>query len=69
MTAGIISSLCREGNEVVSKKGALIVLRDILGILLGEPELREDMAHLPLTVVEAPGVGVAEGVAVEKYDG
>lgn len=53
----------------MSKKGALIVLRDILGILLGEPELREDMAHLPLTVVEAPGVGVAEGVAVEKYDG
>jgi len=46
----------------------LIVLRDILGIPLGEAEPHEDPLHRPLTVVEAPGVGVAEGVVVEKCD-
>ena len=44
----------------------MIVLRDILGLPLGEAEPQEDMAHHPLTVVEARGVGVAEGVVVEK---
>jgi hypothetical protein len=46
----------------------LIVLRDTLRIPLGEPESSEAMGYLPLTVVEAPGVGVAEGVVVEKPD-
>jgi DEAD/DEAH box helicase domain-containing protein len=68
MTAGIVSGLCREGNVVRSKRGALVVLRDILGIPLGEPEPSELMGHLPLTVVEALGVGVGEGVVVEKCD-
>jgi len=68
MMIGIISGLCRRNNEVRSKKGALAVLRDILGIPLGEPEPSGVMGHLPLTVVEALGVGVAEGVVVEKYD-
>ncbi|KAI9452326.1 P-loop containing nucleoside triphosphate hydrolase protein [Russula earlei] len=62
----IASSFCKEGNDVRSKRGALVVLRDILGIPLGEPERREEMDPLPLTVVEAPGVGVAEGVVVER---
>ena len=64
---GILSGLCKEGNEVRSKRGALVVLRDVLGIPLGEPESGEVLG-LPLTVVEAPGVGVAEGVVVEKSD-
>jgi len=68
MMVGILSGLCKEGNEVRSKTGALIVLRDILGIPLGEPESSEVLGYLPLTVVEAPGVGVAEGVVVEKSD-
>jgi len=68
MTTGIISGLCRRNNEVRSKKGALAVLRDILRIPLGEPEPSGVMDQLPLTVVEALGVGVAEGVVVEKYD-
>jgi DEAD/DEAH box helicase domain-containing protein len=68
MVVGIVSNLCKEGNEVRSKRGALVVLRDILGIPLGEPESSELMSHLPLTVVEAPSVGVGEGVVVEKYD-
>jgi len=46
----------------------LIVLRDLLGNPLGDAEPHEDPLHLPLTVVEAPGVGVAEGVVVEKCD-
>jgi hypothetical protein len=46
----------------------LVILRDILGIPLGEAEHHEDPFHLPLTVVEAPGVGVTEGVVLEKYD-
>ncbi|KAI0282173.1 P-loop containing nucleoside triphosphate hydrolase protein [Russula aff. rugulosa BPL654] len=62
------SSLCRKGNEVSSKRGASVVLRDILGLPLGEAAPEEDMAYRPLTVVEAQGVGVAEGVVVEKPD-
>jgi hypothetical protein len=65
---GILSGLCKEGNEVRSKRGALIVLRNILGISLGEPEPSEVLGYLPLTIVEAPGVGVAEGVVVERSD-
>ncbi len=66
--AGILSGLCREGNEVRSKRGALVVLKDILGIALGAPEPFEDVDSRPLTVIEAPSVGIAEGVVVEKYD-
>jgi hypothetical protein len=61
-----MSSLCRRGSEISSKRGALVVLRDILGIPLGEAEPEEDTTYQPLTVVEARGVGVAEGVIVEK---
>lgn len=64
----ILSGLCRKGNEVMSKRGALVILRDILGIPLGEPEPIEDVDPRPLTVIEAPSVGIAEGVVVEKYD-
>ncbi|KAH9079220.1 P-loop containing nucleoside triphosphate hydrolase protein [Lactarius deliciosus] len=64
----IFSGLCRKGNEVMSKRGALVVLKDILGIPLGEPEPIEDVDPRPLTVIEAPSVGIAEGVVVEKYD-
>ncbi|KAH9998130.1 P-loop containing nucleoside triphosphate hydrolase protein [Russula compacta] len=63
----IISSFCKH-NEVKSKRGALVVLRDIQGIPLGEPEPSQCMDLSPLTVIEAQGVGVAEGVVVEKYD-
>ncbi|KAH9981492.1 P-loop containing nucleoside triphosphate hydrolase protein [Lactifluus volemus] len=63
----IFSSLCREGNEVRSKRGALVVLKDILGIALGEPEPSEDVGYWPLTVTEAPSVGVVEGVVVEGH--
>ncbi|KAH9048489.1 P-loop containing nucleoside triphosphate hydrolase protein [Lactarius hengduanensis] len=64
----ILSGLCRKGNEVMSKRGALVILKDILGILLGEPEPIEDVDLRPLTVIEAPSIGIAEGVVVEKYD-
>jgi hypothetical protein len=67
MTTGILSGLCREGNKVKSKRGALMVLRDILGLSLGEPEPSEDVDRRPLTVIEAPSVGVVEGVVVERY--
>src|SRR5260370_8698220 len=63
---GVESSLCRKGNEVSSKKGALIVLRDMLGLPQGEPEPAEDTIYLPLTVVQAPGVAVAERAAGQK---
>lgn len=46
----------------------MIVLRDILGIPLGEPEPSQCRDLSPLTVIEAQGVGIAEGVVVEKYD-
>jgi hypothetical protein len=62
-----MSSLCRK--SLWSKRGALVVLRDILGIPLGEPVPGENVGHLPLTSFEeAPGVGIAEGVVVEKFD-
>ncbi|KAH9180356.1 P-loop containing nucleoside triphosphate hydrolase protein [Lactarius sanguifluus] len=64
----ILSGLCRKGNEVMSKRGALVVLKDILGMPLGAPEPIEDVDPRPLTVIEAPSVGIAEGVVVEKYD-
>jgi len=38
-----------------------------LGIPLGEAELEKDTARSS-TVIEARGVGVAEGVVVEKFD-
>jgi hypothetical protein len=65
-----MSSLCRKSkDELLSKRGALVILRDILGIPLGEPVPGENMGHLPPTSFEeAPGVGVAEGVVVEKFD-
>ena len=52
----------------MSKRGALVVLKDILGIPLGTPVPTEDVIPRPLTVVEAPSVGIAEGVVIEKYD-
>ncbi|KAI0256495.1 P-loop containing nucleoside triphosphate hydrolase protein [Lactifluus subvellereus] len=66
----ILSGLCRAGNQVKSKRGALVVLRDILGISLGEPEPSVEAGLQPftVTVVEAPSVGVAEGVVAERYD-
>jgi hypothetical protein len=45
----------------------LVVLKDILGIALGEPEPSEDVGYWPLTVTEAPSVGVVEGVVVEGH--
>src|SRR5258708_27516558 len=65
---GVESSLCRKGNEVSSKKGALMVLRDMLGLPQGEPEPEEDAIHWPLTVVKAKGVGGAEGGFVVNFD-
>ncbi|KAH9060057.1 P-loop containing nucleoside triphosphate hydrolase protein [Lactarius vividus] len=62
------SQLLRKGNEVMSKRGALVVLKDALGIPLGAPEPIEYVDPRPLTVIEAPSVGIAEGVVVEKYD-
>ncbi len=52
----------------MSKKGALLALRDVLGLPLGETKPWEDTTHRPVSVVEAPGVGVVEGVVVEKLD-
>ena len=46
----------------------MVVLRDILGIPLGEAEPEGDTTNGPLTIVKAQGVGVAEGVVVEKVD-
>ena len=57
-----------KGNDVTSKRGALVVLKDILGIPLGAPEPIEHVHPRPLTVVQAPSVGIAEGVVIEKYD-
>jgi hypothetical protein len=45
-----------------------VVLRDILEISLGEPKPGEDTIRRPLTVIEARGVGVAEGVVIEGSD-
>jgi hypothetical protein len=66
-----VSSVCKRGNDVKSKRGAFIVLRDLLGIPLGEPTPGEQ--GLPsqfntVGIVEAPSVGTAEGVVVEKFD-
>ncbi|CCM03863.1 uncharacterized protein FIBRA_06013 [Fibroporia radiculosa] len=64
----IDSPLCKEGNEVSSKAGALIVLKAILG----RPMDAELIPEYPLdlntydTVVEAPPVRTADGVQVEK---
>ncbi|KAI0273825.1 DEAD/H helicase [Gloeopeniophorella convolvens] len=68
----ILTGLCKEGNEVRSKRGALLVLRDVLGIPLGEPLPNpfgmDFRLERPLTVIEAPSVGVAENVRLEKYN-
>lgn len=46
----------------------MVVLRDILGLPLDEAEPEEGTTNQSPTVVEAQGVGVAEGVVVEKPD-
>jgi hypothetical protein len=63
-----VSSLCKRGNDVKSKRGALVVLRDVLGIPLGEPMPGEFGQFDTVGIVEASGVGTAEGVVVEKFD-
>jgi DEAD/DEAH box helicase domain-containing protein len=69
----IESPSCKEGNLVSSKIGALIVLAGVLDIMVDEtrlPPLRQDVYpdvhHEYGTIVEAQGVGVMEGVEVEK---
>ncbi|KAI0055143.1 hypothetical protein BV25DRAFT_1816061, partial [Artomyces pyxidatus] len=63
---------CKENNSVKSKFGAQLVLSDILGVpFLFEEEDIPPMAMrssdgLRVTVVDAPSVGVAQGVQVEK---
>jgi hypothetical protein len=62
-----VSRLCKRGN-LETKEGALVVLRDILGIPLGEPVPSDVTIASRVTTVEAPSVGVAEGVVVERFD-
>lgn len=65
----VVSPSCRENNLVSSKRGALIVLKAILGLPIDEhlligpenPEIHE-------TIVEATPVRVSQGVEVEHAD-
>ncbi|KAL1746966.1 P-loop containing nucleoside triphosphate hydrolase protein [Schizophyllum fasciatum] len=65
----IASTACKEKNEVHSKIGALVIIRDILGQLT-------DIAHIPDqrpnrthdSIVVAHPVKAAEGVAIEHQD-
>ncbi|KAI0317304.1 P-loop containing nucleoside triphosphate hydrolase protein [Amylostereum chailletii] len=65
-TECIQSTLCKEYNAVTSKMGALIILRDILGLPLDSfPETWGSRADWQQTIVEAPSVGRVQGVQVE----
>ena len=66
---GVISPACRENNLVSSKRGALVIIKALLGrpididLLTGpeEPEIHE-------TVVAAEPVKATQGVQVEQAD-
>lgn len=69
LSTGVVSPSCRENNLVSSKRGALIVIKAILGrpidedLLIGPggPEIHE-------TVVAAEPVKATQGVQVEQAD-
>ena len=64
---GIASTACKEKNEVHSKIGALVIIRDILGQLIDVkdiPDQQPSRGHVDSIVVAHP-VKAAEGVTVE----
>ena len=66
---GIVSPSCRENNLVASKRGALIVLKALLGRPIDIDLLEPVESTLPHdTVVPAETVRAVEGVEVEKAD-
>ncbi len=66
---GIVSTRCKENNLVASKRGALIVLKALLGKPIDVDLLEPAEKALPYdTVVPADTVRAVEGVEVEKAD-
>ncbi len=65
---GIISSYCKENNDVASKLGAQVLLRGILGLPIDLDAIPEqDIDNYTITVVEAQTVRAVQGVEVELY--
>lgn len=67
MLVGVISSSCRENNQVSSKAGALIILKALASLPI-DVELLEQQEPTQAfnTIVDAPIVQTAAGVEVEK---
>jgi len=63
--SGVQSPSCREGNEVSSKIGALIILKGILGLAMDADGIapQQDVGHG--TIVVASSVRAVEGIQVE----
>ena len=65
---GIISSYCKENNEVASKLGAQVLLRGVLGLPIDIDAIPEQEDGIfTVTVVEAQAVRAVEGIEVELY--
>lgn len=65
---GVISSYCKENNEVASKLGAQVLLRGVLGLPIDVDAIPEqEDGNFTITVVEAQTVRAVEGVQVELY--
>lgn len=68
--AGVISSNCKENNLVISKPGALIILKAILGKPIDRdlliPSDNDALTHE--TVVPATPVRTIDGVQTETAD-
>ncbi|KLO10412.1 DEAD/H helicase [Schizopora paradoxa] len=64
----IISSYCKENNEVASKLGAQVLLRGVLGLPIDADAIPEqEDGSFTVTIVEAQTVRAVEGVEVELY--
>lgn len=67
-STGIISSYCKENNEVASKLGAQVLLRGVLGLPIDADAIPEqEDGSFTVTIVEAQTVRAVEGVEVELY--
>ena len=66
---GVVSPSCRENNLVKSKKGALVVLKALLGKPIDADLLEENENPSPHeTVVAADPVRSIEGIQIEEAD-
>ena len=59
-----VHGVCRAGNQVCSKIGALIILKGILGLHIDVDQIPDQFDSEPSTIVDPPVVKLAVDVEV-----